>query len=170
MVTLRALVLDDAPALTRIYSGASIRHTTGRPLTLDQAHEKIRTALARAAETPRAQWSWGILHEAEVIGLIALRRRTPSMGTISYILRDDSWGNGYATQAAHQVVTAAFTTAGLNRLEAMHHPDNPASGRVLVKAGFTRIGTADRDSETGPVSYELYALETGGNGIPPIDG
>ncbi|MFZ3491742.1 GNAT family N-acetyltransferase [Streptomyces sp. 5.8] len=169
MVTLRTLTLDDAPALTRIYSGASIRHTTGRALTLDQAHEKIRTGLARAAETPRAQWSWGILNEAEVIGLIALRRRTPSMGTISYILRDDSWGNGYATQAAHQVVTAAFTAAGLDRLEAMHHPDNPASGRVLVKAGFTRIGTADRDSETGPVPYELYALEAGGNGIFPID-
>ncbi|MFJ3205754.1 GNAT family N-acetyltransferase [Streptomyces sp. NPDC086989] len=162
MVTLRALALDDAPALTRIYSGASIRHTTGRPLSLDQAHDKIRAALARAAETPCAQWSWGILHEAEVIGLISLRRRTAAMGTISYILRDDSWGHGYATHAARQVVTAAFTTAGLNRLEAMHHPDNPASGRVLTKVGFTRIGTADRDTETGTVPYELYVLETGG--------
>ncbi|KIE23044.1 acetyltransferase [Streptomyces sp. MUSC 125] len=162
MVTLRALALDDAPALTRIYSGASIRHTTGKPLTLDQAHHKIRAAVARAAETPRAQWSWGILHESDLIGLISLRRRTPTMGTISYILRDDSWGNGYATHATHQVVTAAFTTAGLTRLEAMHHPDNPASGRVLAKAGFTRIGTADRDTETGTVPYELYALEASG--------
>ncbi|MER8235109.1 GNAT family N-acetyltransferase [Streptomyces sp. NPDC094049] len=169
MVTLRPLAPDDAPALTRVYSGASIRHTTGKPLTLDQAHEKIRAALARAAEDPRAQWSWGILHEDDLIGLIALRRRTPVMGTISYILREDSWGHRYATQAAHQVVAAAFTTAGLHRLEAMHHPDNPASGRVLIKAGFTRIGTADRDSETGPVPYELYALETDSNGPPPID-
>ncbi|MFD9434493.1 GNAT family N-acetyltransferase [Streptomyces sp. NPDC060002] len=101
------------------------------------------------------------LHEDDLIGLISLRRRTPTMGTISYILRDDSWGNGYATHAAHQVVTVAFTTAGLNRLEAMHHPDNPASGRVLAKAGFTRIGTADRDTETATVPYELYALESG---------
>ncbi|MFD3533407.1 GNAT family N-acetyltransferase [Streptomyces sp. NPDC058664] len=162
MVTLRPLAVDDAPALTRIYSGASIRHTTGKPLTLDQAHEKIRAALARAAETPRAQWSWGILHEDDLIGLISLRRRTPVMGTLSYILREDSWGNGYATHAAHQVVSVAFTAAGLNRLEAMHHPDNPASGRVLVKAGFTRVGTADRDTETGTVPYELYALETDG--------
>ncbi|MFY4719744.1 GNAT family N-acetyltransferase [Streptomyces sp. LaBMicrA B280] len=61
MVTLRALAPDDAPDLARIYSGASIRHTTGKPLTLDQAHEMIRAALARAAESPRAQWSWGIL-------------------------------------------------------------------------------------------------------------
>ncbi|MEV8452558.1 GNAT family N-acetyltransferase [Streptomyces sp. NPDC052095] len=161
MVTLRALSPDDAPALTRIYSGASVRHTTGKPLTLDQAHDKIRAALARAAETPRAQWSWCILAADEMIGLISLRRRTPAMGTISYILREDTWGHGYATHAAHQVVTVAFTTAGLNRLEAMHHPDNPVSGRVLTKSGFTRIGTTDRDTETGTAPYELYALESG---------
>lgn len=163
MVTLRPLTVEDAAALTSIYSGASIRHTTGKPLTLDQAHDKIRKALARAAETPRAQWSWGILHESDLIGLISLRRRTPTMGTISYILRDDSWGHGYATHAAHQVVTVAFTTAGLNRLEAMHHPDNPASGRVLTKVGFTRVGTSDRDTEAGTVPYELYALEAHGS-------
>ncbi|MFF2013935.1 GNAT family N-acetyltransferase [Streptomyces sp. NPDC058195] len=157
MVTLRALTPDDAPALTRIYSGASIRHTTGKPLTLGQAREKIRAALARAAETPRGQWSWGILAADE---MIALRRRSPSMGTISYILREDTWGNGYATHAAHQVAASAFTTAGLTRLEAMHHPDNPASGRVLAKAGFTRIGTSGRYAEDGStVPYELYALE-----------
>ncbi|ALO05675.1 Acetyltransferase [Streptomyces venezuelae] len=160
MVTLRALTLDDAPALTRVYSGDSIRHPTGKPLTLDQAHEKIRTALARAAETPRAQWSWGIVTENELIGLIALRRRTPSMGTISYILREDTWGHGYATHAANHVVSAAFTTASLNRLEAMHHPDNPASGRVLIKAGFTHIGTSDWHTEDGTtVPYEAYALQ-----------
>ncbi|WP_030593022.1 GNAT family N-acetyltransferase [Streptomyces anulatus] len=160
MVTLRALRPDDAAALTRIYSGASIRHTTGKPLTLEQAHEKIRAALARAAETPRAQWSWGILTADEMIGLISLRRRTPSMGTLSYILREDTWGHGYATHAAHHVVSVAFTAADLNRLDAMHHPDNPASGRVLAKAGFTRIGTSDRHTDDGTtVPYELYALE-----------
>ncbi|MEV6565982.1 GNAT family N-acetyltransferase [Streptomyces kronopolitis] len=159
MVTLRTLALEDAPALARIYSGASIQHTTGKPLTLDQAHEKIRTALARATETPRAQWSWGIVTTGEMIGLIALRRRTPTMGTLSYILREDTWGNGYATQAAQHVVDFAFTTASLERLEAMHHPDNPASGRVLTKTGFTRTGACDRHADDGPaVAYQVYAL------------
>ncbi|MCL6299508.1 GNAT family N-acetyltransferase [Streptomyces kronopolitis] len=159
MVTLRALGPDDATALTRIYSGASIRHTTGQPLTLDQAHEKIRTALARATETPRAQWSWGILATDEMIGLISLRRRTPSMGTLSYILREDTWGNGYATEAVKHIVDFACTTAGLDRLKAMHHPDNPASGHVLTKAGFTRTGTADRPADDGcAVAYQVYAL------------
>ncbi|MDQ1005761.1 ribosomal-protein-alanine N-acetyltransferase [Streptomyces sp. V4I23] len=160
MVTLRALTLDDAPALTRIYSGASVRHTTGRPLPLDQAQDKIRSALARAAETPRAQWSWGILDTDEMIGHIALRRRSPVMGTISYILREDTWGNGYATDAAQRVVAFAFTTVGLDRVEAMHHPANPASGRVLAKAGFTRTGTTDQPAADGAVvPYETYAIQ-----------
>lgn len=159
MVTLRALTLDDAPALTRIYSGASVRHTTGRALPLDQGQQKIRSALARAAETPRAQWSWGILAADQMIGLIALRRRSPCMGTISYILREDTWGSGHATAAARQVVAFAFTTAGLERVEAMHHPANPASGRVLAKAGFTRTGTTDRPAPDGAVvPYDTYAI------------
>lgn len=158
MATLRALAPDDAQALARIYSGASIRHTTGKPLTLDQAHEKIRTALARAAETPRAQWSWGIVATGEMIGLISLRRRSLTMGTLSYILREDTWGNGYATEAAQHVVAFASTT-GLERLEAMHHHDNPASGRVLTKTGFTRTGTCDRHTGDGTTAaYQVYAL------------
>ncbi|MFG2533381.1 GNAT family N-acetyltransferase [Streptomyces sp. NPDC048516] len=95
----------------------------------------------------------------EMIGLIALRRRTPTMGTLSYILREDTWGNGYATQAAQHVVDFAFATAGLERLEAMHHPDNPASGGVLTKAGFARTGTCDRYAADGAaVAYQVYAL------------
>jgi len=160
MVTLREPTIHDIPALQRVYSGASVRYTTGKALTLDQAEKKIRTVLARAAQTPRAQWSWGIRTEDELIGLIALRRRSTSMGTISYILREDTWGNGYATEAAKHVVQFAFTTAGLGRLEAMHHPANPASGRVLTKAGFTRTGTSDQHTEDGTVvPYQVYALQ-----------
>ncbi|MGW2276749.1 GNAT family N-acetyltransferase [Streptomyces sp. NPDC001770] len=152
--------VEDAPGLTRIYSGASVRHTTGRVLTLDQAREKIRAALERATERPRAQWSWGILNEEELIGLIALRRRSPSTGTLSYILREDTWGNGYATHAARQVVAVAFTTAGLNRLEAMHHPDDPASGRVLTKAGFIHVGVCTRRARDGSTApHEVYAQQ-----------
>ncbi|MCY0940166.1 GNAT family protein [Streptomyces sp. H34-AA3] len=40
-------------------------------------------------------------------------------------------------------------------LEAKHHPDNAASGRVLAKVGFTRIGVVD-----------LHAGDVAG-GLPP---
>ncbi|MFI7368226.1 GNAT family N-acetyltransferase [Streptomyces sp. NPDC050149] len=59
----------------------------------------------------------GVTGGGGMIGLISLRRRTPSMGTLSYILREDTWGHGYATHAAHQVLSVVFTTVGLNRLK-----------------------------------------------------
>ncbi|MEU1801160.1 GNAT family N-acetyltransferase [Streptomyces sp. NPDC019937] len=159
MVTLRALTPDDAPALQRIYSGASVRYTTGRAFTLREAQDKIRAALARAAEKPRRQWTWGIVVEGELIGRIALRRRTPAMASLSYILREDTWGNGYTTEAAKRVVQFAFTTADLDFLEAAHHPANLASGCVLAKIGFTRTGTSDRRIGDGTtVPFPVYAL------------
>ncbi|WP_329203748.1 GNAT family N-acetyltransferase [Streptomyces sp. NBC_01435] len=75
------------------------------------------------------------------------------------MLREDTWGNGYATHAAQQVVVLAFTTAGLDRVEAMHHPATSAFGRVPTKAGFTRAGTSDRHTEDGTaVPYPVYVL------------
>lgn len=160
MVTLRDLTLGDAPALTRVYSGASIRHTTGKPLTLDQAHEKIRTALARAADPPCAV-ELGHPHRRRADRPDLPAPTNPGHGHHQLHPPRGHLGQRLRHHTAHQVVTVAFTTAGLNRLEAMHHPDNPASGRVLVKAGFARVGTADPDTETGTVPYELYALESG---------
>ncbi|MFF4647164.1 GNAT family N-acetyltransferase [Streptomyces sp. NPDC001389] len=147
MVTLRALPLDDAPALTRINSGASVRYTTGRALPLDQAQEKIRSALAGAAETPRAQWSRGILPPTRGSASSPCAAARPSWAPSATSCREDTWS--HATDAAQQVVAFAFTTAGLDRVEAMHHPDNPASGRVLAKVGFTRTGTTDQPAADG---------------------
>ncbi|WP_241695285.1 GNAT family protein [Streptomyces sp. C] len=39
----------------------------------------------------------------------------------------------------------------MDRVEAMHHPANPASGRVLAKAGFSRSGTTDQPAADGAV-------------------
>ncbi|WUI72498.1 GNAT family N-acetyltransferase [Streptomyces sp. NBC_00400] len=51
------------------------------------------------------------------------------------------------------------------RLEAMHHPGNPASGRVLAKVGFPRTGTADRHAEGGTaVPAHLMCSQTAPSG------
>ncbi|MEU9857261.1 GNAT family N-acetyltransferase [Streptomyces sp. NPDC047974] len=150
MVNLRELTLDDVPAIQRVDSGASVRYTTRRAATLAEAHDKVHTALTRAAKEPRQQWTWGITVDDDLIGRIAMRRRDPGTASLSYILREDTWGNGYATQAVQYVARFAFTAVGLDTLDAKHHPDNLASGRVLEKAGFTRLRMQD-----GLIEYHL---------------
>ncbi|MFE2283863.1 GNAT family N-acetyltransferase [Streptomyces sp. NPDC059443] len=141
-VTLRDLVSDDAPAIQRIYSGKSVAFTTGKPITIEEATAKI-SAWGRSA--------FGITVHGDLLGVVKIHSRTQSTGTISYILREDSWGNGYATDAVRQITDFAFNRVGLERLEAKHHPDNPASGRVLAKAGFDCHGLHD--------DFVTYALE-----------
>ncbi|WKX70922.1 GNAT family N-acetyltransferase [Streptomyces sp. XD-27] len=159
MITIRDLTMDDAPAVQRIYSGASVRFTHDRPFTAQEARARVAKALEVARQIPRPRWDFGIVAGRDVVGVTALRLRQPGLGTLSYILREDTWGKGYATEAAKQVVEFAFTTADLERLEAKHHPENPASGRVLAKAGFQCVRTSNLHAIDGVmVPYPVYEL------------
>ncbi|MEU1670100.1 GNAT family N-acetyltransferase [Streptomyces sparsogenes] len=161
MLTLRELAMGDSPAIRRIYSGASVRFTHGHgyEMTDEGACRRVAKALESARTIPRPRWDFGIVVVGDVIGMISLRVREPGLGTLSYILREDCWGNGYATQAAKRVVDFAFAHTGLKCLAAKHHPANLASGRVLAKAGFTCLGISDLHAEDGVVSpcpvYEI---------------
>ena len=50
------------------------------------------------------------------------------------------WGRGIATEAGRAMIAHARDGLRLRRLEAGHFIDNPASGRVLAKLGFTPTG------------------------------
>ena len=46
------------------------------------------------------------------------------------------WGHGYATEVVTALLRYAFEELDLNRIYAHHMVRNPASGRVMEKAGF----------------------------------
>jgi len=58
---------------------------------------------------------------------------------LGYWIARGDWGRGYATEAARAVLRVA-AALGHRRIVAGHFVDNPASGRVLVKAGFRPTG------------------------------
>ncbi|KAJ4809709.1 Acyl-CoA N-acyltransferases (NAT) superfamily protein [Rhynchospora pubera] len=61
--------------------------------------------------------------------------------SIGYRLAYDYWGKGIATEALKLTIKAAFEELDhLERLEAIADVDNPASQRVLEKAGFKEEG------------------------------
>ncbi|MBQ9196660.1 MAG: GNAT family N-acetyltransferase [Clostridia bacterium] len=81
-------------------------------------------------------------------------------GEVGYSLARDCWNQGYATEALSAVLHFGFDTLGLNRIEAMHEVDNPASGRVMEKCGMTCEGTLrSRVFNKGRFSdVRLYAI------------
>jgi ribosomal-protein-alanine N-acetyltransferase len=66
-------------------------------------------------------------------------RKAPLIG---YWLGEAYWGRGIMTQAVRLVVGYAFANLGITRLQAGIFSTNPASMRVLEKAGFVKEGIA----------------------------
>ncbi|MFC7920832.1 GNAT family N-acetyltransferase [Streptomyces cinereoruber] len=150
MIALRPLIDADAPAIRRVYSGATVTFL-GRPaMTSQEAEDYVVRVREWAAADPIEQYVLGIDVAGDLVGVVKLGRRPNGHGRVSYVLREDCWGRGYATKAVEELVVFAFTTAGLDSLGAKHHPGNPVSGRVLEKAGFIRLGI-----QNGMVEYRL---------------
>ena len=55
---------------------------------------------------------------------------------VGYTLARHAWGKGYAVEAATELVRYLFDDLGVTRIEAMLHPDNPASAMVLERVGM----------------------------------
>ena len=82
-------------------------------------------------------------------------------GVIGYIVDPDFGGRGFGSDLARGLLAAAFGSLGLRRVTAACNADNPASVRVLEKAGMRREQHGVEDSwhaELGWVDGYQYAL------------
>ncbi|MFF8310884.1 GNAT family N-acetyltransferase [Streptomyces lydicus] len=159
MIQLRNLTLADAPAVQQIYSGASVAFVRTHGMTAEEAAAYVENVLAHARTAPRTRWCFAITVGNDVVGLVKVRERGQRHATVSYILREDAWGKGYATEAVKWAVAHAFTQTDIACLSAKHHPDNPASGRVLTKAGFVRTGTTPIGPAHGRAGVDFPVYE-----------
>jgi 8-oxo-dGTP diphosphatase len=64
---------------------------------------------------------------------------------MGYWLGRPYWNQGYATEAAAQVLAFGFRNLRADSIWAGWFHDNPASGRVLAKLGFRANGADQRD-------------------------
>lgn len=110
------------------------------PYTTADAREWLERT---AGESPTQNFA--IVVDGAAGGGIGLRlgtdvfRRSVELG---YWLGEPFWGRGIATEAARAVTDYAFVTFDVCRVEAWVFGWNPASMRVLEKAGFTLEGRA----------------------------
>ena len=144
---LRPLRDTDAPRLVKLANRREIAHmlaTMPHPYSLSDAEDfldAVRSLPANAANFAIT------LKDApdELIG--GTGYGPPSSADkpsheidFGYWLGLEYWGKGYATEAARAVIRHAFEVNTINRIDTEHLIINPASGRVLTKAGFVDKG------------------------------
>ncbi len=80
--------------------------------------------------------------DGRMVGTIGLVCRDWDAGTaeVGFSLSRDLWGRGLMTEALEAYLRFAFTRLNIHRVEAQHDVRNPASGRVMEKAGMKPEG------------------------------
>lgn len=79
---------------------------------------------------------------------------------IGYVLSPKYWGQGYMSEAMKAVTEYLLKEAGFNRVIARHDVANPASGKVMQKAGLQFEGIHRQASlnNTGIIDTAQYAI------------
>lgn len=106
------------------------------PYTMDDARRFI--AMATGPDAPLLLAIEVQREAAGGIGIHPLGDVYRGTAEIGYWLAEPFWGKGIMTGAVEALVPVAFQQTDLVRIQAGIFADNPASMRVLEKAGFTR--------------------------------
>lgn len=158
---IRSWRIEDAPALAAAANNRKIwlmlRDRMAHPYALSDAENYLRGVLEKEQSD-----SFCIEVEGGLAGAIGVHaqedvhRFTAELG---YWLTEPHWGKGIATAAVKAMVAHSFATRPWQRIFASVHENNPASARVLEKAGFKFEGRMRRNVCKDGVTLDslLYA-------------
>lgn len=134
-----------------------------------QPHGSVETTRAIltdwvASYTRNDYYNWAITLKTDgiPIGNIAVVQQNDDLqlAHIGYCLGKSWWGQGIMSESLTAVMRFLFGEVNVNRIESRHDPNNPASGKVMIKCGLRYEGTAvqaDRNNQ-GIVDAAQYGL------------
>ena len=133
--------------------------------SIHQTRAYIRYLLRQYRNCAPGTFVIALRETGKVIGTIGFMwiQEENASAEVGYSLGRAYWNQGIMTEALELVLDFGFRRLKLNRIEAQHEVDNPASGAVMRKAGMVREGTLrQRLCNKGKfVDVELYAALRG---------
>lgn len=162
---LRRFTLDDAAAMFTNWASdpAVTEHLRWPPHPDQGVSEAILGGWVDAyASADTYTWAVELKSLGEPIGSIGAVTVDDDLelAEVGYCIGQPWWHQGIASEALGEVIRFLLSDVGLNRVEAIHSPDNPHSGNVMRKCGMHHEGTL-RDrlrSNQGLSDAEMYAV------------
>ena len=138
-LVLRPFSTADAPVVCKLVQEREIASTT---LNIPHPYEDGMAETWITTQEPA--WlrgeiaTFAITEPSEgIVGAISLTIELPHQrAEAGYWIGLPFWGRGYATEALSAIIAFGFSQLNLNRIHASHMTRNPASGRVMIKAGM----------------------------------
>lgn len=141
---LRPFHMRDASCVKSLAGSREIADTTltiPHPYPDGGAEEWIRTLGDGYRKGQSVTFAVVRRKDRRLIGAIGLSvHTTHERAELGYWIGLPYWGQGYCTEAARKILHFGFIDLGLNRIHSRHLTRNPASGRVMQKAGMQHEG------------------------------
>ena len=153
LTTPRLLIRDwqpeqDAAAAIAIYGNPAVTQWIGDQ-SLDTTVPAVQARLERYRDRATAfpgLGCWAVVSQQTIVGTVLLmplpnRENAPSGKVeIGWHFRPESWGQGYATEAAQALMTYGLETLQLPEIYAVTLIDNDRSVKVTQRLGMTDLG------------------------------
>ena len=157
---LRAVRHADAAALFAIHSDAqAMRYFGADPASsLEDAHGLVaRFDAMRHSDMPGLRWAIEDGETGALLGTCGLFNHSKRWRKcmVGYELARSAWGRGVMSEAVSAVLTWGFDAWSLNRIEALIHPLNAASLKLVQKFGFQLEGTARQIAYWGQAYHDM---------------
>lgn len=164
----------DADFLLDLESRWEVVRFLGKQRKRMTTREDAVASIARrcAIDDPiRGIWAITTAADSRLVGNLLLKPFPPSAGEsedertdpeIGWHLHPNSWGHGYATEAATAVLDDAFRR-GLTRVFAVTDPGNRASQAVCRRLGMTHLGQTTKPDDAPNELYEKTATGSARN-------
>jgi RimJ/RimL family protein N-acetyltransferase len=156
---LRGVVNADAERMAELANDIGVAAmTTNMPHPYGFADAEGWVARCRATDWDREAYFVIEHHHFGLVGAISFRPGPRGRPELGYWLGRPFWNRGYATEAARAALDWARRDWRRKLVVAGHFADNPASGQVLVKAGFLYTGDVElrwSQARNGPVRTRM---------------
>ena len=142
---LRPMRLSDAKDLFDYASDPQVsRHVLWEThQSIAQSRAMLRGALWQYRRGMPSSFAIALKESGRMIGTIGFMwvNTDHLSAEVGYSLSRAYWNQGLMTEALRRIIEYGFEELKLNRIEAQHETDNPASGRVMAHVGMRYEGT-----------------------------
>ena len=157
-LTLRQLVVTDEQEIFALRSDIEINKYLDRQVsnTIDDARSFIDKVNENINKNDSLYWAITLSDRNILVGTICLFGFSDENGTceIGYELLTNFQGQGIMKEAAEKVITYAFNTIKVQKIEASLHRDNQSSIKLLEKFSFKQSNELD-NANSDLICYHL---------------
>lgn len=146
---LRPFLPSDAKEIQRQAGNPKIAEMTGtvpHPYLDGMAESWMGLHAGWFQDKKQVTWAIEVQATQKLVGCISFGlNQEHQRAEMGYWMGEEFWGNGYCTEAAIAGIEYVFEKCEMNKITSRYKSINPASGRIMIKAGMKQEGVLRDD-------------------------